>query len=120
VNGPNQYSGRVEVFNGDHHYTYYETYQAFALQWGTICDSDWTENDANVVCRSLGYQPTGATPYIVGPNSGGMGPIWANNVTCVGTELYAVDCQTDSRYYNDGEAICNHTTDVGVTCLGMI
>jgi len=120
VNGPNQYSGRVEVFNGNDHHTY-GTYQAFALQWGTICDSDWTEDDANVVCRSLGYRPISATPYMVGPNSGGMGPIWANNVTCVGTEFYAVDCQTESSYYNDGEIICDHATDdVGVTCLGTI
>lgn len=72
------------------------------------------------MCRSLGYQPTGATPHIGGSYGGGTGPIWANSVTCVGTEFYAVDCQIDSRYFNGREAICNHTDDVGVTCLGMI
>ena len=23
--------------------------------WGTIADSDWTEEDASVTCRKLGY-----------------------------------------------------------------
>ena len=24
-------------------------------EWGTIADSDWTDNDARVVCRKLGH-----------------------------------------------------------------
>lgn len=118
VDGPNQYSGRVEVFNSNDHYTYYGTYQTFALEWGTICDDEWNETDASVVCRSLGYQTTGAIPHVGGTYGQGEGPIWANNVSCVGPELYPVDCRTTSRYNYDGEAICDHTTDVGVTCLG--
>ena len=118
MNGSNQYSGRVEVFNSNRHYTH-ETHRTFALQWGTICDSDWNETDANVVCRSLGYQTTGAIAHPGGTFGAGEGPIWANNVTCVGPEFYAVDCRTESRYNYGGEAKCDHTTDVGVTCLGI-
>ena len=120
MNGSDQYTGRVEVFNGDIHYTY-GTYQTFAVQWGTICDSDWNETEANVVCHSLGYQSTGAIPHEGGTFGAGKGPIWANNVTCVGTEYYPISCNIDNRYYRyDGEAICDHTTDVGVTCSGII
>ena len=113
VNGSNQYTGRVEVFNSRY-------YQTDSLQWGTFCDSEWSESDANVVCRSLGYQSTGAIPHVGGTFGAGEGPIWANSVTCVGSENYPIDCDIDSRYDRDGEAICNHTADVGVTCLGIV
>ena len=122
MNGSDQYTGRVEVYNGNYHRTssYYSVYKSFAQQWGTICDSDWSETEANVVCRSLGYQSTGAIPHVGGTFGAGEGPIWANSVTCVGSENYPVDCEIDSRYDLYGEAICNHTADVGVTCLGIV
>ena len=41
VGGSYQWEGRVEIF--------------ISGTWGTITDSEWTNNDAQVVCRKLGH-----------------------------------------------------------------
>ena len=41
VGGSYQWEGRVEMY--------------FAGSWGTITDSDWTSEDAQAVCRTMGY-----------------------------------------------------------------
>ena len=45
VGGINELEGRVEM-----------CYNKF---WGSVCDDSWNTVDSNVVCKSLGYQPTG-------------------------------------------------------------
>jgi serine protease 12 (motopsin) len=39
--GPSDREGRVEVYINN--------------EWGTVSDSDWDQNEAKVVCESLGY-----------------------------------------------------------------
>ena len=46
VGGSTPLEGRVEICIND------ET-------WATVCDDFWNTNDANVVCRQLGYSGTG-------------------------------------------------------------
>ena len=33
--------------------------------WGTITDSDWTDDDARVVCRKLGHFKTGTLLWLL-------------------------------------------------------
>jgi len=41
VAGENRKEGRVEIFIGG--------------QWGSVCDDDWNDVNAAVVCRQLGF-----------------------------------------------------------------
>ena len=47
VGGRAPFEGRVEV--------------CFSGRWGTVCDDGWGTQDAEVVCRQLGYSSQGNT-----------------------------------------------------------
>lgn len=53
-------------------------------QWGTVCDDSFTNKDAEVVCRQLGYG-TGSAQYQPGYGPG-TGPIFLDDVSCSGYE----------------------------------
>ncbi|CAK7315773.1 PRSS12 [Vulpes lagopus] len=97
VDGENKKEGRVEVFiNG---------------QWGTICDDGWTDKDAAVVCRQLGYKGP-ARARTMAYFGEGKGPIHVDNVKCTGNERSLDDCiKQDIGRHN-----CHHSEDAGVIC----
>ncbi|XP_071487956.1 scavenger receptor cysteine-rich domain-containing group B protein-like [Diadema antillarum] len=98
VGGEDDTQGRVEI--------YYDG------QWGTVCDDWWDIEDANVVCRTLGFQ--GALHYSCCAEYGqGSGPILLDNVECNGTESNLADCQHNGYGVHD----CSHYEDVGVKCI---
>ena len=45
IGGNSALEGRVELCIGS--------------VWGTVCDDGWSDNDARVVCRQLGFSPNG-------------------------------------------------------------
>ena len=97
VNGSIELEGRVEVYyNGE---------------WGTVCDDRWDLNDAQVVCRQLGFGPAVATRSRAFYGEGN-GRIWLDDVSCVGTELNIEDCSHNGWGNHD----CDHGLDAGVQC----
>ena len=80
-------------------------------EWGTVCDYGWNLNDAQVVCRELGFG--GAINARSSAYYGeGSGTIWLDNVNCVGTELTIGDCSHNGWGIED----CYHDEDAGVKC----
>jgi len=83
INGTGPYEGRVEVRtlpDGE---------------WGTVCDDFWDVNDAQVVCRQLGYSIDGAISYMrvgIPPFGAGSGLIRLDNVECIGNESSLFEC----------------------------
>ncbi|XP_006150450.2 soluble scavenger receptor cysteine-rich domain-containing protein SSC5D, partial [Tupaia chinensis] len=100
VAGPSRCSGRLEVWHGG--------------RWGTVCDDGWDMRDAAVVCRELGCgRPLQPDPA-AGRFGWGAGPIWLDDVGCVGTEPSLSDCPAAPW----GKHNCAHNEDVGVACSG--
>ena len=97
VGGTNQ-TGRVEVY--------------FAGQWGTICHNGWDNNDAQVVCRQLGFTEGNHLPtsnaYF---GRGSRYVAIMENVNCVGSESNIASCSIN--YWGSS---CSHSYDAGVIC----
>ena len=97
VNGPDNASGRVEVYyNGT---------------WGTVCDDFWGIDDAQVVCRQLGFR-NALGAYRRAHYGQGTGPIFLDNVRCRGDESALISCSYSKVSYHS----CDHSEDAGVRC----
>ena len=98
VGGSSYNECRVEVnFNGT---------------WGTVCDDGWSSADARVVCRQLGFRPSGSA-YNSAYFGQGSGPILLDSVSCTGSESTLASC----RHLGIGVTrSCTHSEDAGVRC----
>ncbi|NWS68999.1 NETR protein, partial [Crotophaga sulcirostris] len=91
------FEGRVEVYHDG--------------KWGTICDDQWDDRDAEVVCRQLGL--SGKPKALSWAHYGqGSGPILLDEVECSGNELSLDQCKKSDW----GQQNCDHIEDAGVSC----
>ncbi|KAF2348850.1 Serine proteases trypsin domain [Trinorchestia longiramus] len=97
VGGSGPHQGRVEV--------------KLSGVWGTICDDDFDDYDASVVCRSLGYTH-GGIAHKRARFGAGAGVIWLDVLDCTGTEASLRECIKSAP----GTGTCSHMEDAGVTC----
>ena len=80
-------------------------------EWGTVCDDGWDLNDAQVVCRQLGYGIALATRSNAYYGEGN-GVIWLDELNCTGTEFNIEYCSHNGWGSNE----CSHGEDAGVEC----
>ena len=94
--GPYTTSGRVEVLRDGF--------------WGTVCDADFDDADAAVICRQLGLSGGVArTDAYFGP---GEGNILLTGLECVGDEHSVLACPRSSGL----RSWCDHSEDSSVIC----
>ncbi|XP_060745236.1 scavenger receptor cysteine-rich type 1 protein M130-like isoform X2 [Tachysurus vachellii] len=98
--GPHRCSGTVEVFHGG--------------SWSTVCDADFDQQDAEVVCREL---DCGIPVKVLGSAAFGRGEgqVWTEELQCRGNESDITFCPTSSSLKH---STCSHDNDVGLICSG--
>ncbi|KAI4880853.1 hypothetical protein NFI96_003128 [Prochilodus magdalenae] len=99
TDGLHRCSGRVEVLHGE--------------TWYTVCDADFDQQDAEVVCRELGC---GLPVEVLGGAAFGRGEgqVWSEELQCRGSESKVYFCLTSSSLKHK----CSHDSDVGLVCAG--
>ena len=100
VDGSNEREGRIEIL-------YYGV-------WGTVCETNFGINSANVACRRLGY-PGALRPSTGFPSV--RAQVWLDNVRCIGNETGLEQCSHQG--IGNHLSSCDYYEDAGVYCIGM-
>ena len=92
--------GHVEIF--------------YKNEWGTICNQNFTEVNAQVLCKGAGYEDG---EYSNNRWNQGYATkaskIWLDNVKCYGNESWIGECQ----HRGWGLHKCTHSQNIGVHCM---
>ncbi|XP_052763290.1 deleted in malignant brain tumors 1 protein-like [Mya arenaria] len=97
-----KYSGRVEI--------------EYEGKWGTICDRDFDENDAKVICRMLGYNTRSVEVKQNAYYGIGDGHIIISNLACDGNEPDISECLTAGYKWSAVHGYCTAKNDAAVQC----
>uniref|UniRef100_A0A669CL85 SRCR domain-containing protein n=1 Tax=Oreochromis niloticus TaxID=8128 RepID=A0A669CL85_ORENI len=96
LNGSSLCSGRLEVKSNQ--------------SWSSVCEADFDQQDAEVVCRELGCEPPSA---LQGALYGEVeAPVWSKEFQCGGHESALLDCRSSGSARNS----CSPGKAVGLTC----
>ncbi|XP_070206571.1 uncharacterized protein [Littorina saxatilis] len=101
VNGGVPTEGNVEIFINE--------------TWGMVCDDDWDERDARVVCQQLGYDTVTVRAYTnsyFGRGSLPRSRFWLDDVVCQGNESELINCSSGDI----GTHNCGDSEYAGVSC----
>ncbi|XP_078017999.1 scavenger receptor cysteine-rich type 1 protein M130-like [Epinephelus lanceolatus] len=99
VDGTSLCSGRLEVKSNQSN-----------QRWSSVCEADFDQQDAEVVCRELGC---GAPSVLQGALYGEVeAPMWTKEFQCGGHESALLDCRSSGSDRNT----CSPGKAVGLTC----
>lgn len=83
--------------------------------WGTVCNRYWDVNDANVLCRYLGF--TTGFPLYTGKFGTPPTKVYESNLHCNGTERSLQECPHEGWEPAVPDKNCqDHSKDAAVYC----
>ena len=88
--------------------------------WGTVCEDNFGQNEADVFCKMLGYERAeeGGWREVDSITSrDGSWPVWINfkkENSCDGNESSITECHDSSLWNHD--YTCRHIEDIHLTC----
>lgn len=97
MGGRDDHEGNIEVLHNG--------------KWGIVCDDEWDKNEAEVVCRQLGYNLGGKVTHSSTFGKGNR-RFWMDNLFCTGKENKLSECRFDGWGVSD----CEDTEVAGVIC----
>ncbi|XP_042202348.1 deleted in malignant brain tumors 1 protein-like [Callorhinchus milii] len=113
--GGSRCDGRVEIYHNG--------------TWGRLLDDSWNISDGDVICRQLNCG-SAISVYNSSQYGEGTGPVWLNNVQCVGNETHIWNCPlstvaSTSRTSRDVGVVCSdhkqlRLVDDGSSCSGTV
>uniref|UniRef100_A0AAX7TWD3 SRCR domain-containing protein n=2 Tax=Astatotilapia calliptera TaxID=8154 RepID=A0AAX7TWD3_ASTCA len=96
LNGSSLCSGRLEVKSDQ--------------SWSSVCETDFDQQDAEVVCRELGCGPPSVLQGALYEEV--EAPVWSKEFQCGGQESALLDCRSSGSARNS----CSPGKAVGLTC----
>ena len=80
-----------------------------------MCNDRWSEDNANVICRQLGFPKAYySLNFEYGGSFGFSRSFWLDSVVCNGSELTLADCIHGG--WNNPDSSCTPQESVGVVC----
>lgn len=104
VNGSSPWQGRLEMFHANF--------------WHTACGFGDNVFNAEVACRSMGFQ--GGVVVSTSVYGSGRYPSILYNPVCKGTEASLLQCPTGDERYPFGKTRCSNLDDIGINCTEAV
>ncbi|CAC5370696.1 unnamed protein product [Mytilus coruscus] len=100
VGGGGPWEGRVDVMHNG--------------KWGSVCDTNFGNEEATVVCRMLGFKDRTTESYARNASFFGSSsnPILLDQISCTGSELDINACRTKKWGFHT----CDNDHEAGVLC----
>ena len=82
-------------------------------QWGSVCEDAVSHNEADVICRQMGFE-LGAETVVNGQTTDSNDPILLFDMKCNGNENHISECTFED--HAEHHHVCQEIQKAGIKC----